>query len=223
MRGVGGCLTVAFLVVALEPDDAVAQSRRGECRQSCGAAIDACVAQGGKRRRCKRQTLRQCRRQGPAATCTATTTTTPGVTTTTGAGGSTTTNPGGSTTTVTTPGGTTTTAPGSVHGCSHASATDLGEEMNPTVDFFTYSYSPKCSLIAAGQSITFTGDFDFHPLVGGQIVGGNEVPDPQSPIGTTNTGFMKTIVFPAAGTFPFYCSAHGPDLGMIGAVFVDPP
>jgi plastocyanin len=221
MRALGGCLTVVLLVVALVPDEAAPQSRRRACRQSCGAAIDACVAEGGRRRRCKNQTLRRCRRQG-LSVCAATTTTTTvaGVTSTTSGGGSTTTNPGGSTTTVTTPGGTTTTT-ATVHGCSLGAATDLRGDPSPEVSFTIYSYSPKCSRITAGQSITFTGnDFDFHPLVGGEVGVG---PDPGNPIGITSVGTSKNVTFPSAGTFPFYCGAHGPSFGMTGAVFVDPP
>jgi plastocyanin len=217
---------VAALCTAgmVEPDEAGALSRRKECRQACGATIDACVAQGGKRRRCKRQTLKRCRQEGPAATCTATTTTVAGVptTTTTGAGGSTTTSPGGSTTTVTTPGGTTTTGPASVHGCTHDGATDLTADPSPDVSFTSFSYSPKCVRIEAGQSITFGGSFSFHPLVGGEVVGGVGMPDPSSPIGTTSSGTSTNVIFPSTGTFPFYCGNHGPGFDMTGAVFVDP-
>jgi plastocyanin len=211
--GIVGGLVVALLVVGAAPEETTAASRRKECRQSCGAAIEACIAQGGKRRKCKNQTLKRCRRQGVAVICASTTTTT------TVAGGSTTTGPGGSTTTITTPGGTTTTVPASVHGCSLGNATDLRADPSPDVAFSSYSYSPKCIRIAAGQSITFTGDFSFHPLVGGQ----NDVSDPQSPIGSTSSGLMKTVAFPAAGTFPFYCDEHVLSFGMTGAVFVDAP
>ena len=223
MRALGGCLTVVLLVVALVPDEAAPQSRRRECRQSCGAAIDACVSQGGKRRRCKKQTLRRCRKQGVVSVCTVTTTTTAAdLTTTTGTGASTTTNPGGSTTTVSTPGSTTTTAPTDVHGCAFADATDLSAELTPTVTFGpVFAYDPNCARIQAGQSITFNGDLSFHPLVGGQIVGGSEVPDPSSPIGSTSSGTSKTVAFPAAGTYPYYCDSHG-YLGMTGAVYVTP-
>ena len=175
--------------------DATALSRRKECRLACGVAIDACVAQGGKRRRCKRQTLRRCRQEG-VATC-------------------------GVTTTTTTPGGTTTTL-ASIHGCTIGAATDLRADATPTVTFTSFQYTPKCARIAAGQSITFEGDFAFHPLVGGTVSGGTQTRDFASPIGKTSSGSSHAVVFPSAGTFPYYCDNHGAGFGMVGAVFVDP-
>src|SRR5215831_8428155 len=76
------CALIA--VVAWPAAEATAISRHKECRLSCGSAIDRCVQEGGRRRRCKRQTLRSCRRDGLdvcAAPTTSTSTTTPGATT----------------------------------------------------------------------------------------------------------------------------------------------
>src|SRR6185503_15322511 len=130
-----GCL---LAVLHWSAPDVTALSRRKECRLACGATIDACVAQGEKPRRCKRQTLKRCRHEG-VATCGVTTTTTPGGTTTTLA---------------------------TVHGCAIETATDLRADAAPTVTFTSFKYTPKCARIAANQSITFEGDFGFHPLVG---------------------------------------------------------
>jgi plastocyanin len=149
-------------------------------------------------------------------------TTLPGGSSTTIAGGSTTTtNPGGSTTTH--PGGTTTTTlDDTPHNCSRSSATDLKSSGAPSVSFEPFQYVPRCILISAGQTITFTGDFAAHPLVGGTAEGAFKTPDPSSPIGTTNSGTSKPVQFTSAGTYPFYCNQHGLIYAMTGAVFVDP-
>jgi plastocyanin len=237
MRAFLGCIALLLALSVIDRPDAGAISKRRQCKAVCGAAIDQCVQQGGKKRKCRRQTLKKCRKQGIEAcvvTVTSTTvrggTTLPGGSTTTIAGGATTTNPGGTTTTH--PGGTTTTTLGdTVHGCSRANATDLKASGSPVVVFKNYQYVPRCILISAGQTVTFSGDatgcggqcdFSFHPLVGGQAVGAFKTPDPASPIGSTNSGTSKPVLFDSAGIFPFYCDNHGLSLAMTGAVFVDP-
>ena len=227
MRAVVGCMALLLGLSVMSPPEAIASSKRKECRQVCVDAIDVCVSLGGKKRKCKRQTLKTCRKQG-IETCavTRTTTTVRGATTTRGstttiAGGSTTTGPG--VTTTTGPGGTTTTTLGdTVHGCSLANVTDLRAESSPVVTFAEFQYVPRCILINAGQTITFTGAFASHPLVGGQAIGAFKSPDPSSPIQYTSSGTSKPVLFGSAGTFPFYCDMHGLSYAMTGAVFVDP-
>jgi plastocyanin len=89
---------------------------------------------------------------------------------------------------------------------------------------FTFTeYSPKCIRIAAGQSVTFSGSFLSHPLVGGEVVNGTKTPDPTSPIPTTTSGTMRAVSFPAGGVFSYYCDVHAlSPFDMVGAVFVDP-
>jgi plastocyanin len=217
-------MVVWLLVVGVgrPADEASAISRRKECRLSCPAAIDQCVAQGGRRRRCKRQTLRSCRREGLqvcAVSTTSTSTTNPGATTSEPGGSSTT---GASTTSV--PGGSTTsTTLGSVHGCTVANAVNRSGELDiRTVTFTFYEYTPKCLRIAPGQTVTFSGDFSFHPIVGGEIVGNSKVPDGLSPITPSSGGNMKDVTFPTDGAFPYYCNNHGTTADMFGAVFVVP-
>jgi plastocyanin len=214
MRPTASLVAIMALVVGL-PDDGGAISRRKECKQACGAAIEACVAAGGKRKRCKRQVLKQCRREG-VAFCAATTTTT-----TFGSGTT-------SSTTTTTPGGrgTTTTLGENVHGCTPQNAFDsTGDTSNRTTTFGNnFQYAPKCRRIKVGQVVQYVGQLSTHPLVGGEIVGGSEVPDPSSPITTTpNTApTIRNVTFPNAGVFPFYCDEHGALYGMTGVVFVEP-
>ena len=58
--------------------------------------------------------------------------------------------------------------------------------------------------------------------MGGTAEGAFKTPDPSSPIGSTNSGTSKPVLFSSAGTFPFYCDQHGLTYAMTGAVFVDP-
>jgi plastocyanin len=228
MRALFSCAALLFGLSVLHPPEAAAISKRKQCRDACGAKIGDCVAQGGKKKKCRRQTLKTCRKQGVencAVTTTSTTvrrgTTLPGASTTTIAGGPTTTGPGLTTTTGPT-GTTTTTLDDTPHGCSRESATNLEAEMSPAVSFESFQYIPRCIVISAGQTITFTGDFSAHPLVGGTAEGAFKTPDPQSPIGTTSSGSAKPVQFTSAGTYPFYCDMHGLTYAMAGAVFVDP-
>jgi plastocyanin len=229
MRLVSVRLSAIGVAVAILAADADAVSRRKECRQACGPAVDACIEAGGKRKRCKRQTLKACRREG-IETCaigTTTTTTVRGATTTiqggtTTTGATTTSNAGGTTTSTTAPGGTTTTLP-AVHGCTHATAADRrAPGAARTVTFSSYEYVPPCIRIQAGQTVTFNGSFATHPLQGGEIIGGVETPDPQSRIPFVDQGLSTEIQFPSAGVFPYYCEQHGVSQDMQGAVYVDP-
>jgi plastocyanin len=79
-------------------------------------------------------------------------------------------------------------------------------------------YSPKCMSINAGQTATFSGSFDTHPLAPGQYMGtGGSTPNP---IPSTTSGSADvTVTFPTAGVYPYYCSAHGGS-GMTGSILV---
>ena len=102
---------------------------------------------------------------------------------------------------------------------------DLTATPEATINFpgATNSFNPPCIRIAAGATVTFNPGgqgFGSHPLVGGTIVNGVEVPDPTSPIPPTSSGNMALdVVFPNAGSFGYYCSAHAPS--MAGAIFVE--
>src|SRR5258706_2076101 len=74
MRFLVWCCCVLLVALESSPETAGAISKKKACRQSCGAAVEACVATGGKRKRCKRETLKRCRKEG-VETCTVTTTT----------------------------------------------------------------------------------------------------------------------------------------------------
>jgi hypothetical protein len=88
---------VAILVALAIASSALAATPARVCRQACGELIAGCIADGGRPRKCRRQTIRLCRRQGPSACfVTAPTTTLPPVTvTTTSSTTTTTTQPAG--------------------------------------------------------------------------------------------------------------------------------
>src|SRR5436189_6418346 len=56
---------LAVLAVLLIAPAADAVSLARQCRQACGDEIASCVAAGGRRLACKRQTLRRCRCERP--------------------------------------------------------------------------------------------------------------------------------------------------------------
>ena len=80
-------------------------------------------------------------------------------------------------------------------------------------------YSPPCLLVAAGQSVTFSGSFATHPLRAGPAPTASLSGPPGNPIPSTNTGMTVTMTFPAAGTWPYHCATHFAS-GMAGVVRV---
>jgi len=156
-------------------------------------------------------------------TTTVATTTTTVATTTTTVATTTTTVPTTSTTVATTTTTTTTTIT-LVNGCDPATATDLtGQPVTVTFSGApTFAYSPKCFVASAGTRVTFSGSFQFHPLVGGEVVNGAKVPDPLSPITPTGTGTSASFTLTTPGTYPFYCDIHALPFGMEGAAFIVP-
>lgn len=108
-----------------------------------------------------------------------------------------------------------------VNNCTPALAVDRRDgAADRTVTFVGLVYTPGCIRIAAGQAVTFRGDFLAHPMVGGILAGGGGTPDPGSPITATSTGGEATFTFPAAGIYPYYCVTHAADL-MGGVVYVE--
>jgi plastocyanin len=89
------------------------------------------------------------------------------------------------------------------------------------IAFSGVTYTPRCAKIAAGGTVTWSGDFVAHPLQGGVVEGSMMTPDDSSPIQDAPAGAMEhTVTFAAAGTYPFYCTIHG-GVGMNGAVLVE--
>jgi plastocyanin len=79
------------------------------------------------------------------------------------------------------------------------------------------AYAPKCMIIAAGQKVTFNGSFTAHPLAKGNSADPN-AGSADSPIVDVSSGDSKEITFPTAGTYPYYCTVHKPN--MAGSIHV---
>jgi plastocyanin len=108
--------------------------------------------------------------------------------------------------------------PTPLNGCTAAGASDrTAAGASRLIMFVGEDYVPHCMKIKVGQSVTWSGDFGFHPLRPGTLA----AEQPGNPIPATSSGSSLTVMFPDAGDFGFYCNVHGPS-GMVGAIFVVP-
>jgi len=109
-----------------------------------------------------------------------------------------------------------------IHNCTEALAEDQSGKTDVTITFTAgFAYTPPCVKVGKGTTVTFSGDFTTHPLVGGEYASGIATPDPLSPITQTDMGMSASFTFPEAGTFPFYCNFHA-SLDMFGVIYVTP-
>lgn len=98
-----------------------------------------------------------------------------------------------------------------VNGCtSYLDATTDGALRSLTWDFGIASSTQRCLTVKAGQSVTFLGDFDFHPLA----ASGGDTP---SPIQNGANG-QAVVTFANTGTYGYVCVNHGSMLGAIRVV-----
>lgn len=86
------------------------------------------------------------------------------------------------------------------------------------------TFTPKCMIVAAGQTVHWEGSLSAHPLAPGNPDDG-AAGSSDSPIIATSSGTSVDFVFPDAGTFPYYCQLHsfGAGQGMAGVVHVLTP
>ncbi len=111
-----------------------------------------------------------------------------------------------------------------LNGCTDALFVDrTATGADRTVTFGTgaaaFAYAPKCITVAAGQSVTFMGDFSVHPIAPGTSPAAPDAGTAGNPIPRAATGSMTQVTFPTAGTYPYYCVFHYAG-GMAGAVRV---
>ena len=116
-------------------------------------------------------------------------------------------------------------APGTVNGCAPGSFTPpTGAAQIQYGDPLGLVFSPKCLSISAGQGVTFFGDtsagssFVVHPLRPGGA-NGSDPGAAGNPIAAQTSGSTYTVVFPAAGTYGYFCQSHE-SMGMYGAIQV---
>jgi len=115
-----------------------------------------------------------------------------------------------------------------VNGCTLATAEDHTSAAAVQVSFGgtngspPLKYAPACIKIATTTTLTFAGDFSFHPLTGGKVVNGAANPDPSSPLISPPSGTTATIgsdLIKAGVVYPYYCANHFAS-GMMGAIYV---
>ena len=113
-----------------------------------------------------------------------------------------------------------------LNGCTSDLYVDLSNPMSiRTIGFGGindspgFGYSPACMIIGVGQSVTWTGAFDLHPLSPGSAPSLMMAGSPDNPIVRVSTGNMATVVFPTAGVYPYFCEQHYAS-GMSGVIWV---
>lgn len=105
-----------------------------------------------------------------------------------------------------------------LNGCTRAAATDLTGSAAVTITAESAWGIPHnaCIVVDVGTAVTWEGDFNFHPLTGGETFD----EDDNSPItGNTPANGEVVITFSDAGDFPYYCVNHGSS--MQGVVYVE--
>ena len=102
-----------------------------------------------------------------------------------------------------------------LHGCADADFVDATE-----IAFENIQYTPRCARVAAGDTVTYKGEFASHNLQGGTVVDGWGTADESSPIQLVTSGTEAGVTFSQAGTFPYYCVQHQ-GVDMVGVVRVE--
>jgi plastocyanin len=105
--------------------------------------------------------------------------------------------------------------PSAFAGC--VSFTDsTAADADRTVHFQDYDYNPKCLMVRAGQTVTFSGDFIRHPLTPSC--------GPELLLEYRDTAASASFVMGAVGIYGYYCLDHGNPQGdvMSGAIQVVP-
>ncbi len=119
-------------------------------------------------------------------------------------------------------------APAGLNGCSDSTYVDRSAASAARVVTFggaggsgAFAYAPRCITVAAGQSVTFTGDFSTHPLAPGSSPTAADAGSPGNPIPRQDTNAVPSVsvTFARAGDYPYYCAYHYA-AGMTGVVRV---
>lgn len=110
------------------------------------------------------------------------------------------------------------------NGCTNTAYVDRsGGSAMRTIEFGKtgLTYTPKCMIVAAGQTVTFDGAFTMHPLAPGDL-GNATSGSPNNPIKEVGSGTSTTVTFSTPGTYPYHCTFHSQagGGGMTGVVHV---
>lgn len=88
-------------------------------------------------------------------------------------------------------------------------------ETNVTQLEWTFPHQ-RCISVPVNTTVTWTGDFTFHPLDGGET----PTTDATSPITIANPAQGSTsVTFTSAGVYPYFCTIHA--ASMQGVVYVE--
>ncbi len=94
-----------------------------------------------------------------------------------------------------------------------------GATVTVTVGDGGFSFKPSTVTIHPGDSVTWTWSSSGHTSTSGSP----GVPTGLWDSGLHNQGFSFTHTFNTAGSFPYYCTAHGSCCGMVGTITVSNP
>ncbi len=105
--------------------------------------------------------------------------------------------------------------------CTEPGALDLTSQAAVTVVFAPNFYAPDCIKVKVGTTVTFSGDFGSHPQSPFTTLGTHP-----NPIPAKSSGSSSPVTFNTAGSFGYFCAAHGSEAevggDMCGAVYVVP-
>ena len=110
---------------------------------------------------------------------------------------------------------------GEINGCVGTSARDETGSATVTITDISAWEIPHsaCIIVSQGAAVTWQGNFETHPLVGGT----SPVTDLGSPITLADASSGSddaTVTFGATGVFPYFCDVH--QTTMLGVVYVVP-
>jgi plastocyanin len=107
-----------------------------------------------------------------------------------------------------------------INGCTAAMYTDKSTSTGTqtiVIEGGTFTYTPKCLIVAKGTTVRWEGSLATHPLKAGPVAGSTGG-TAGSPIVETDTGSSVEFTFANAGTFPYFCTIHAPV--MAGSIHV---
>jgi plastocyanin len=99
-----------------------------------------------------------------------------------------------------------------LNGCGDGDFVDKSAPNDSRAITWDFNVSPKCILIAKGQTVTWNGTLTTHPLA--PFNG-----DANNPIMTTSSGTTVNFTFANQGNYGFHCNVHA---SMQGVVRVKP-
>lgn len=111
-----------------------------------------------------------------------------------------------------------------LNGCAESAYVDQSAEDGARIVQIASAglvFTPRCLLIAAGQSVTFEGSLAAHPIAPGNA-NDDTAGSPDNPIQPTSSGRSVSFAFPEPGTYPYFCELHGfgDGSGMSGTIHV---